>query len=707
MSLTSVLRTASSGLAAAQTAMRTVSDNIANVNTPGYVRKAVDQQARVVNGIGMGVDITGVRRVTDQYLQLASLTASGDASRWNVVAQYMDNAQSLFGDPSSDSFFFNRLDDIWNSFTAASNDPSSSLLRSQALGDVDAFLSDAQRISANLDQLGSTLDTRIIADVDRINGLLVEIDRINADVSQAKLAKSDASGSENIQSQLLDELATMMNVQVTQRPQGGVLVRTTEGVVLAGDGVGKVTYNHSDTTRGYLSVVPANGVGLTQPIQVGSGEIRGLLDLRDQMLPDITDQLGELVSRTVEQINRAHNSATASPPPATLTGNNVGTDMQTAMTGFTGQTTIAIVDSAGVITRRVDVNFSTGSMTVNGAAGPAFTPANFLAQLNTALGSPANTATFTNGVLSLHAGSGGVAITDAAPSPAVASDKAGRTFSQFFGLNDLIRSAGPMSYDTGLTASSPHGFNAGGVLNFSLTQPDGKPIRDVQITIPTAPANAMSDLLAALNSTSSGVGLYGQFSLDPQGALTFTGSAPLNAELSVARDQTQRTVGGATFSEFFGIGVAARDARGGRYAIDPNLTANPMSVSLARLDLTVASGQPSVRPGDGTGALALAGAGDVSGRFGSAGALGVVNMTLARYAAEFGGAVGRQAATAETRKESAQAVFSEASTRRQAVEGVNIDEELVALTTYQQAFNASARMIQAAKEMFDVLSNMI
>ena len=75
MSLTATLRTASSGLQAAQASLRTVSDNIANVNTPGYVRKAVDQQSLVVDGAGAGVKIAGVKRITDQYLQLASLTA--------------------------------------------------------------------------------------------------------------------------------------------------------------------------------------------------------------------------------------------------------------------------------------------------------------------------------------------------------------------------------------------------------------------------------------------------------------------------------------------------------------------------------------------------------------------------------------------------------------------------------------------------------
>ena len=112
-------------------------------------------------------------------------------------------------------------------------------------------------------------------------------------------------------------------------------------------------------------------------------------------------------------------------------------------------------------------------------------------------------------------------------------------------------------------------------------------------------------------------------------------------------------------------------------------------------------------PGDGRGALALANAGDVVTRFSAAGSLGAVNMTVSRYASEFGGSVGREAAAADTRRDSARAVQTEAMNRRQAVEGVNLDEELVRMTTYQQAFNASARMIQAAKELFDVLTNIV
>ena len=53
------------------------------------------------------------------------------------------------------------------------------------------------------------------------------------------------------------------------------------------------------------------------------------------------------------------------------------------------------------------------------------------------------------------------------------------------------------------------------------------------------------------------------------------------------------------------------------------------------------------------------------------------------------------------------AVKAEAENRRSSYEGVNTDEELIKLTTYQQAFNASARLIQASNDLYDVLLNMV
>lgn len=697
MSLTVAMRTATSGLLAAQAGLRTVSDNIANVNTPGYVRKTVDQQPLVVNGSGMGVEITGIRRVTDQYLQLATLSASSDSSRWEVISQFLDNAQSLFGDPSGDNFFFTRLDDIWSSFAAAADDPSSSLLRSQAVSNVEDFLSEANRINGQIVELGRTVDAQISANVQRANDLLDQINTLNIDISRAAAGGGDTSGSENIQSQLLDELSGLMNIRVAQRPQGGVVVRSAEGMLLSGEGVAKLTYNRTDSTKGYITAAPVGG-GLPQAIEIKSGEIRGLLDLRDQKLPGLSEQLGEFLTRVTERINAAHNASASTPAPTTLAGRNTGLDLPTAISGFSGQTTVAIVNAAGVIQRRVAIDFTAGTMSVDGGAPGAFTPANFQANLNAALGA-FGSVSFGGGALSITAaGANGVAIDEGT------SNNAGRAFSHYFGLNDLIRSTGFTHYETGLAPTDPHGFTPGGQMVLRMAEADGRPINDVTITVPAAAT--MTDLLNALNSSATGVGLVGQFTLDANGALNFVPSPPRNATISVVSDNTARGAGGPSISQLWGVGSAERSARASRFNLDPAFVSSPMRLSLGKLDLSVAAGQVAIRPGDGRGALAIATAGDVPTGFQAAGSLGVVNMTIARYGAEFGGSIGREANAAETRKDSTAAVKEEAIARRQSIEGVNIDEELVRLTTYQQAFAASARLIQAADEMFDVLSEL-
>ncbi len=698
MTLSIALQSATSGLMAAQTGLRTVSDNIANVNTPGYVRKTVDQQQLTVNGMGQGVQVIGVRRVTDQYLELASLTAGSDSGRWGAYSQYLDNAQSLFGDPSTAGSFFNGLDKVYAAFSSAANDPSNNLLRSQSVASVQDFLSQADHINTQLGQLNTTVDTRISADVAQVNGLLTQISGLNSDISRAKLVNADASGAENIQSQLLDQLSNLLNVKVAYRDGGGVDVRSPEGVLLAGDQAASLSYVSSVSTPGYITAAPA-GAGSAQPIQTNSGEIRGLLDLRNTALPGLSDQLGEFTSRAVEQLNIAHNAASAVPAPTTLTGRNTGLDLPTAVSGFTGKSTIAIVNAAGVTQQQIAIDFTAQTISVNGGAPSATTPATFLANLNTALGVN-GTATYVGNQLSISAtGTNGVAIDEGT------SQKAGRAFSAFFGLNDLVRTNGFNVYETGLKPTDAHGFTPGQTITLRLSQSDGKPIRDVVVAMPALPQ--MSDLLNALNSNATGVGLYGQFTLDPQGTLSFTGSPPSNASLSVVLDTTQRGVGGPSVSQLFGIGVVQRSARASSFSVDQAIVANPMKLALAKLDLTVPAGQASLRPGDGQGAVAIAASGNVTTTFQPAGTLGQVNVTVSRYASQFGGAVGRQAASAATQTKSADAVKTEAVNRRQSVESVNLDEEMVALQTYQQAFNASARMIQATKDLFTTLLGMV
>jgi flagellar hook-associated protein 1 FlgK len=81
--------------------------------------------------------------------------------------------------------------------------------------------------------------------------------------------------------------------------------------------------------------------------------------------------------------------------------------------------------------------------------------------------------------------------------------------------------------------------------------------------------------------------------------------------------------------------------------------------------------------------------------------------TISQYAAQVAGALAQRASLAQTAQTNAQSIATEIENRRSADEDVNRDEDLAKLTTYQQSYSASARLVTAAKDIYDILLNMV
>jgi len=705
MSLNLIMNTATTGLMAAQTQLRVVSDNVSNVNTPGYVRKIADQVAYSSNGIGAGVNVARIRLATDRFLQAASLNAEADAGRYGVKAELYDQIQSLLGDPGGSDGLLGQVNNLFSAFSTLTDNAISNPYRQQALSQTQVLFDEARRLAGQIERVRADADSRISAGVAKVNDLLGQIEALNVEISRAAVAGGDTTGAESAQAALIDQLSGLMDIRVSPRPVGGVQVRTGDGMLLAGAGQATLSYQRAGSVNAQTAF---DEIWLTEPggakrslmDHLGSGELKGLVELRDQDAPAAAQRLAELVTRIADELNRAHNAATSVPPPNVLTGRNVGTGLEAALTGFSGTTNVAVTDANGAVSARAEIVFSGGSMTINGAAA---TPASFLSVLNAQLGGTA-TAAFSDGVLTIQAtnSNSGVVISDDPTSP---SAKAGRGFSHFFGLNDLIRSERPALYDNGLTTASAHGFTAGETTTFRFTNPAGARLRDITVTVPAGAT--MGDLLTALNDPMTGVGRMGTFALDSQGRVGFTPAAGQAVNYAVVGDTTTQVPSGVSISELFGLGGGIRASRLDSFSVRADILRQPSRLALARLDLSAVPGTPALSVGDGRGALALADAGEALTTFEAAGQTGASSISISRYVSELAGDIGGRAAAAQSRADASAAVLTEARHRQTSQEGVNLDEELVNLTTYQQAFNASARMIQAAKDLYDVLLGMV
>ncbi|MGZ9114790.1 MAG: flagellar hook-associated protein FlgK, partial [Brevundimonas sp.] len=648
MSLNAIMNTATSGLATAQTQLRVVSDNVSNVNTPGYVRKIADQRTLTSQGMGSGVEVSRIRLATDRFLQAASLNAGANAAREGVRYELYDRIQSLFGDPGGDSGFFSQVDGVFSAFAASAEDPTSSPRRQEALFKTQALFDEAGRIGKQIQAVREDADGRIQSAMEKTNGLLKQIESLNLEIARATAVDGDASGAETAQAALIGQLAQLVDIRVSVRAVGGVSIRTGSGTLLAGQGAATLEYNRAGTVTGETAF---NEIWITEPggqkrslmDSVTSGEIKGLVELRDIEAPAAAERLAELVSHVADELNRAHNGNSSVPAPVSLTGRNVGQSFVSAIEGFTGRTTVAVTNAAGVIQNRADIVFSGATMTVNGTAT---TPANFLADLNLQLGGAAN-ASFTNGRLSITATApNGVAVADDATTP---SDKAGRGFSHYFGLNDLISSDRPAFYDNGLTVNSAHGFTAGETLTFRFTGESGSRLRDLQVAIP--PGGTVDDLITRLNDPALGIGRFGAFALASDGSLSFTGYGNPAPALSVLEDTTTQVPSGVSVTELFGIAGGVRSSRADGFSLRTDIRQTPSRLALAQLNLSAAAGTPALSAGDGRGALILADAGERSSNFQPAGGSTGGSISVSRYASELSGEIGGRAAAAKNRQE--------------------------------------------------------
>ncbi|MEQ8404034.1 MAG: flagellar hook-associated protein FlgK [Oceanicaulis sp.] len=708
MALNGVIGNALSGLQAAQLGMRTASNNVANANTPGYARTEINQTARNSAGQGMGVEITGIERVTDRYLRAASMRAASDASAATVTAEALDRLQAQFGATDDEGSLFGRLNQAFASIGAAAADSAERVSRLSAASDLQSFFDEAQRLSAEVRALRDEADKRISAGVGRVNEILAELQDLNSEVQSLNASAADTTGAQNRQGELLDELSSLMDVKTEIQSDGRMFIRTENGVglldnsrlelgyVAAGTGAYGVDYGAITAT------VSASGAQLDLTPSIRSGEIRGFLNLRDAELPALAGGLAEFAAGAADALNAAHNGATTLPPPQLIEGRNTGLLGTDSIAG-SGSAHLTLVHADGrlAVGGVVEIEATATGLTVNGTA--TTTIDQFVTALDGALGASMS-ASFADGRLTLTANTAdyGIAMAQVDGDPLSIG---GRGFSHFFGLNDLVESERPGFFETGLSAASPHGLNPGGALGFKVTTPDG--VRALDVSVPVTGAT-LADQLAALNDPAGGLGRYGAFSLDAQGALSFTpGPGYGDYDIAVTADSTQRGTTGLSFSQLFGLGDAARMNRAEAFEVKPEIRADSSRFAFARLDTSPAGniGDIVLTVGDNRGGQDLFSALNAKRSFNAAGGLAAGQASLAEYAARLAGDVGSRAARAERADMAAASVKTAADQKRADVEGVNLDEELARMTLYQQAYNASARLLQAAKEMTDTLLN--
>jgi flagellar hook-associated protein 1 FlgK len=709
VSLNGIISSALSALETNSSALNVVSNNIANINTPGYAQRVVNQEVLATGGQLTGVDIADIERVANQFLTQQTLSANASSSQYSAQNSLYSQVNALLGQVGSGSDLPSQLADVYSALGTASLSPGSSTSQQAVLTAFQNFASSISTLSSGISGLQDQADQQVVADVGSANSLIQQISSLNQQI-QSDVASGDTdSGLLDQRDSIVQNLSQLIGVTTAQQSDGQLLVSTANGTNLIGNGTyAQLSYSggSSNGTYGPIEMQTVNAttgqsIGPSQALDpdLGSGEIAGLVQMRDGTLANLQQQLGNFAQQSAQSFNAQYNANAAYPPPGTLTGRDTGLLSGDAL-NFTGDTTIAVTNASGNLVSSIAVDFDSGTLSVNGGSPVSFggTIGSFVTALNGALGS-SGSASFANGTLSLNATSGnGVVIQDSATTP---SSCGGVGFSQFFGLNDLFQSAAPSIASTGLTSSDAGGFANGGTMQLELQGPNGQIAKQANITVTSG--MTIGEIVNALNTA---FGSAASFSLSSSGTLTMTpGSGYSSYTLNVTGDSTQRGSTGMSVSELFGLGAQQTVAQAQNFAVNPAIAQGAQALAFAQPQITASTvpGDAVVLPGDNSGLLALQNVNSAQVSFPAAGGITAQTNTLGNYADAFYQNIATQTQTTQTNATAASDQLTEAQTRQSQVSGVNLDEELSNMVMYQQAYGAAARVLQTADQVYATL----
>jgi len=410
MGLSSALASAVSGLRANQAALSITSANVANAGTPGYIAESSNQIEVPSGGPGSSVQVTGVTRELDTFIQGQLRTEIGGGGFADQTANILGQLQSLYGTPGGTG----TLETAFNNFTSAVQaiSTSSTGLSAQttALAAAQALAQQLNTTSQGIQTLRTNAEQDIGTSVGQANTDLNQIAAINTQLQGLSPTDPSAATLEDQRDNAINDLAKLVDVKVVNTGNNQVSLFTNTGIQLVGAGLasqfkftspGTLTptslYNTDPTKSGVgsltISLPNGSSIDVVANNVISSGQIAADLKLRDQTLVQAQTQVDQFAATLASSLSD-QTTAGAAVTSGTQTGfdlnvanlqpgntinltytdNITGTQQQVSIVRVDDPTALPLPSPPGVSPRVIGVNFSGGLASVvsqlNAALGP-------------------------------------------------------------------------------------------------------------------------------------------------------------------------------------------------------------------------------------------------------------------------------------------------------------------------------------------------
>jgi len=313
MSLFGSIRMAANSLRANQIAMQVIGQNIANANTPGYIREETilspAPTQRMGNLLlGLGVQVDAVVQKIDNFLEERLRGAVSDESDAAARESTYTQLEEMIGE-LSETDISTAMTTFFNGIAEILNQPENVSVRNLAVLNARTLTQEINRLATRVREVRADLNSRIITLKDDINRLAEEIRVLNVRISETEggsVSKSDAVGLRDQRLMALEELAKLVNIRVREQPTGSVTVYVG-GDYLVADGFSRPVKLVLSSDRG-LTTADIHFEETDSPLDATSGEYCGLKAARDDVLGGFLDKLDDFAGTLAFEFNKIFSS---------------------------------------------------------------------------------------------------------------------------------------------------------------------------------------------------------------------------------------------------------------------------------------------------------------------------------------------------------------------------------------------------------------
>lgn len=324
MSLFGSLQLAGNTLNAMQIGLHVVGNNIANANTPGFIReRAIYTPAPVQKvgnlTLGLGVEVAGIVQSVDRFVEDRLRDASGDRASADEQEKVYRELEAILGE-LSDSDVSTAMSNFFNSVNEVLKTPELIAARNLAVQSGKTLTTSINALDRRVRSVHDEFTGRVDALTLEINTLTEKVRKLNLQIVSIEgggAAASEAGGLRSERADALSRLAEILDVKVDERPSGAVSV-SVGGDLLVFDGTRQEVQAAYSTVDGLLrATIEYSSSG--SPLVVGGGELHGVYEARDTIVAGFIAQLDKFAGALAFEFNKVYSQGQGVSGFATVT----------------------------------------------------------------------------------------------------------------------------------------------------------------------------------------------------------------------------------------------------------------------------------------------------------------------------------------------------------------------------------------------------